>query len=151
MDVHRGDDVEMVIHRHWEDWNLRNLFIFGIWEKAKGTYIGESYLANTDWNVPRIEVGYFIIQTNTRKGFATEAARAIVRFTFEHLGVIRVELQCKADNEASIRVVEHCGFVSEGRFRDRHRKKAGKIVDVLWYGMLLSDWQKSLAAKPPVE
>jgi len=43
------------------------------------------------------------------------------------------------------RVAEHCGFVYEGRFRERHRKKAGTVVDMLWYGMLLSEWQNSLS------
>jgi RimJ/RimL family protein N-acetyltransferase len=145
MAVQSEEDAEVVIRRLMADWNLRNLFIFGVWEKTTGTYVGESYLANADWNVPRIEVGYFIVQESIGKGFATEAARATIRFAFEHLGVLRVELQCAADNEASIRVAEHCGFVYEGRFRERHRKKAGTVVDMLWYGMLLSEWQNSLS------
>jgi RimJ/RimL family protein N-acetyltransferase len=101
-----------------------------------------------EWDVPRIEVGYFVVQAQTGKGYATEAARATVRFAFEHLGVLRVELQCRADNLASKRVAERCGFVYEGRMRQRHRKKAGDLVDVLWYGLLRSEWQDSVVAEP---
>ena len=145
--VQSEEDAEEVIRKLMADWNSRNLFIFEVWERATGAYVGETYLANADWHVPRIEVGYFIVEASTGKGFATEAARATIRFAFEHLGVSRVELQCVADNLASKRVAEHCGFVYEGRFRDRHRKKAGPLVDVLWFGMLRSDWQKSLTER----
>ena len=141
MAVQSEADVEVEIRRQMVEWNLRNLFIFGAWEKATGAYVGESYLANADWDVPRIEVGYFIVQDKTKRGFATEAARATIRFAFEHMEVVRVELQCTADNEASRGVAEHCGFVYEGRMRQRHRKKSEALVDVLWYGMLLSEWQ----------
>ena len=147
MAVQSEEDAEIVFRRQMADWNLRNLFIFGVWEKATGTYVGESYLANADWDVPRIEVGYFIVKASTVKGCATEAARATIRFAFEHLKVLRVELRCATDNKASIRVAEHCGFVHEGRFRQNHRKKDGTVVDMLWYGMLLSEWQNTLAAK----
>jgi RimJ/RimL family protein N-acetyltransferase len=146
MAVQSEEDAEVVFRRLMAQWNLRELFVFGVWEKATGTYVGESYLANADWHVPRIEVGYFIVQASTGQGFATEAARATIGFAFEHLKVLRVELQCAANNEASKRVAEHCGFVYEGRLRQRHRQKAGPVVDILWYGMLLSEWHNLLTA-----
>ncbi len=151
MDVKSAQDAEEVFRWHQTEWNSRNLFIFGVWEKATGSYVGESFLANADWDVPRIEIGYFIVQASIKRGFATEAARATIRFAFEHLRVVRVELQCTADNVGSIQVAENCGFVYEGCFRERHRKKSGSLVDVLWYGMLLSEWQDSLSANHPGE
>jgi RimJ/RimL family protein N-acetyltransferase len=139
--VHNVEDAEEVIRRLLADWHLRNLFIFGVWERTTGAYVGESYLANADWGVPRIEVGYFVVQSSTGKGYATEAARATIRFAFEHLKIFRVELRCSADNHASQRVAEKCGFVPEGRFRQNHRNKDGTVVDTLWYGLLRSEWQ----------
>jgi ribosomal-protein-serine acetyltransferase len=150
LEVQSEEDAKIVIRKLMAEWNMRNLFIFGIWEKETGAYIGESYLANADWHVPRIEVGYFIVQAATGKGFATEAALATVRYAFEQLGALRVELQCRVDNPASKRVAEKCGFTFEGRFRQRHRKKSGALVDVLWYGLLRSEWQNSnLENQPP--
>jgi len=143
MAVQSEDDAEAVIRQVAADWVARDPLIFGVWEKATGTYVGETYLANADWHVPRIEVGYFIVQASTGQGYATEAARAAIRFAFEQLRVLRVELRCTADNAASWRVAEHCGFTLEGRFRQSHRKKDGAVVDMLWYGLLLSEWQTS--------
>lgn len=141
--VKSKEDVELVFRKHQSEWDSRKLFIYGIWEKKTGTYIGETYLANPDWTVPRIEVGYFIVKPFTGNGFATEAARAATKLAFEHFQVSRVELQVVADNIASIRVAEKVGFVREGQFRQNHRKKDGTLVDTLWYGMLVADWKKT--------
>src|SRR5262245_13415321 len=62
--------------RQSTEWNAFNLFIFGVWEKVTGVYVGECYLANPDWEVPRIEVGYFLAKEFTRNGYATESAKA---------------------------------------------------------------------------
>ncbi|MEW6749666.1 MAG: GNAT family protein [Candidatus Latescibacterota bacterium] len=144
--VQTEEDAALDIRRLEAEWDLRNLFRFGVWERETGGYVGGSYLANPDWEVPRIEVGYFVVKASTGKGIGTEAARATVRFAFEHLQAVRVELQCAADNPASMRVAEHCGFVREDRLRQRHRTKAGTLVDMLWYGLLLSDWQPLVAS-----
>jgi ribosomal-protein-alanine N-acetyltransferase len=47
------------------------------------------------------------------QGFATEAARAIVRFGFEHTAWERIVAAVVPANVASVRVVEHLGFVYE--------------------------------------
>jgi ribosomal-protein-serine acetyltransferase len=140
MEMQNEADAEVIIRKLSSEWVLRNLFIFGVWEKETGKYVGETYLANADWHVPRIEVGYFVLKESTGKGIATEAARATIRFAFEHLQVLRVELQCRVDNLASMHVAERCGFHLEGRFRQRHRNKDGTLVDVLWYGLLREEW-----------
>jgi RimJ/RimL family protein N-acetyltransferase len=102
---------------------------------------GEIYLANPDWHVPSLELGYFVVRASTGKGFATEAARATLHYAFDHMQVSRVDLQCRSDNEASQRVAGRCGFRLEGCQRLRHCKKDGMLVDRLWYGLLRSEWQ----------
>lgn len=128
---------------HWlnHEWQQRNLFLFGLWEKATGRYVGETYLANPDWHVPSIELGYFLVQAATGQGYATEAGRAALRWAFERLKVNRVDLQCRADNTASQRVAARLGFRPEGCQRLRHRKKDGTLVDRLWYGLLREEWE----------
>ena len=139
----RGEkEIQTWFDKQNAEWDARNLFIFGAWDKLKGIYIGESYLANPDWDVPRIEVGYFLVKESMGKGYATEAANAAIRYAFDHLQVIRIDLRCAADNAASIRVANRCGFTREGCFRQNHRKKDGTLVDMLWYGLLMSEWQK---------
>jgi RimJ/RimL family protein N-acetyltransferase len=139
--VRGEEDIKMWFDRQSVEWNARNLFIFGVWERGTGVYVGESYLANPDWEVPRIEVGYFIVKAATGNGYATESANATIRYAFEQMKVLRIDLRCAADNTASIQVAKRCGFTQEGCFRQHHRKKDGTLVDMYWYGLLLSEWQ----------
>jgi RimJ/RimL family protein N-acetyltransferase len=126
------------LQRAWQD---RELFVFGVWEPATGSYAGEAYLANAAWDVPALEVGYFVVAQQTGRGFATEAGAALVEMAFVHLGVARLDLQCTADNVASARIAERLGFRLEGCQRQRHRKRNGELVDRLCYGLLRSEWR----------
>jgi len=126
------------------EWEQGSLFVFGLWEKTSGRCVGETYLANPDWDVPCIELGYFLVQTTTGQGYAAEAARAALGWAFETLHVSRVDLQCRADNLPSQRVAERLGFRLEGCQRLRHRKHDGALVDRLWYGLLGADWMPDL-------
>ncbi len=141
IDAHGEEDIKTWFDRQSTEWSARTLFIFGAWDKVTGVYVGESYLANPDWDVPRIEVGYFLVKEFTRKGYATESANAVIRYAFEQMNVLRIDLRCAANNIASIQVAKRCGFTQEGCFSQHHRKKDGTLVDMLWYGLLLSEWQ----------
>ena len=139
--IRSAEDAEELLGRLIAEWDASTLFIFGVWERASGAYVGECYLANPQWEVPRIEIGYFLVQAYTGRGYATEAARTLVRYAFGEMGVERIELQCRADNVSSQRVAERCGFTLEGRARRQHRMKTGALVDVLWYGLLHEEWE----------
>lgn len=134
-------DAERHIRRLRRAWRDRELFVFGAWERSTGAYVGEAYLAHPDWHVPALEVGYFVVATQTGRGVATEAGAAVVAVAFEQFSVERLDLQCRADNVASARVAERLGFRLEGRQRQRHRKTDGTLVDRLWYGLLRAEWE----------
>jgi RimJ/RimL family protein N-acetyltransferase len=60
------------------------------------------------------ELGYWIGEPWWGRGFATEAAAAIVRFAAETLGAGTLEAGFLYDNPASGRVLAKCGFVRTG-------------------------------------
>ena len=66
------DDIRAVITWQIKRWQRGELFILGLWEKSSGEYVGEVYLANADWEVPCIEVGYFTVQQQGGKGYAAK-------------------------------------------------------------------------------
>jgi RimJ/RimL family protein N-acetyltransferase len=139
-DMATEHDAEGQIRRMTRQWRAGKLFIFGVWERDGGEYVGEIYLANPDWAVPCIELGYFVVASQTRRGYAVEAGRSVVQFAFDALAVDRVELYCASDNQASASVAERLGFSREGVQRLRHRKRDGTLVDRLWFGLLRSEW-----------
>lgn len=57
------------------------------------------------------------------RGYTTEAARAVVRYGFEHLGLIGISCTCYTWNTASKRVIDKCGFSFEGT---RHYVEIGQ-------------------------
>lgn len=56
------------------------------------------------------EIGYHTTAPHTGKGYATEAVRAFLPEMMEKLHLTQVLGVCDAENAASIRVLEKCGF-----------------------------------------
>jgi len=61
-----------------------------------------------------IEVGYHLARAFWGRGYATEAARACVRFGFEQLNLERIVAVVQPANVASRRVLEKCGLTYTG-------------------------------------
>ena len=57
-----------------------------------------------------VEIGYSVLPSMRRRGFATEAACALVRRAFETPAVTRVVAETLPELEASIGVLRKCGF-----------------------------------------
>ena len=70
------------------------------------------------WRVDRAELGYWLAKAEWNRGLMSEAARAIVRFAFETLGLHKIGVGCFVENEASRRVIERVGFRYVGRLED---------------------------------
>ena len=75
----------------------------------------------------------------TGRGVATAAARLAVRFAFEELGLIRLEITVALRNSASQRVAEKVGAVREGLLRKRLFIN-GQSEDALIYSLLADEW-----------
>lgn len=88
----------------------------------------------------RAELGYWIGEPYWGRGYATEAARAIVAFGFESWGLHRVTARCFSRNPASARVMQKIGMLHEGRLRE-HVKKWDRFEDIEFYGILAQDWR----------
>lgn len=76
---------------------------------ADGIYAGYVQLVLTDdamW-----EVGYHTVSALTGNDYATEALQAFLPVMMAQLGLTEVAGICDAENVASIRVLEKCGFV----------------------------------------
>ena len=78
-------------------------------------------------------------------GYATEAAREIVRYGFVELGLHRIWSWCVADNLGSARVLEQVGMRLEGRQRDKEYYR-GRCWDRLLYAVLEDEWRDQWVA-----
>jgi RimJ/RimL family protein N-acetyltransferase len=92
---------------------------FSLWAvelEPEGAVIGATglqHLADGD----EVEVGYRFLRGYWGQGYATEAARAAIRFAFDELGLDRVVAVTLPTNQASRRVMEKCGLSFAGIVR----------------------------------
>ncbi len=91
----------------------------------------------------RGELGYWLGSDFRARGYATEAARAVMGWGFEALGLARVSAGHFSDNPASGRVLQKLGMVQEGILR-RHAFRGGEFHDLVVYGILREEWEKSV-------
>jgi RimJ/RimL family protein N-acetyltransferase len=104
----------------------------------EGALVGSAGL-RLDLQHSRGELGYWIGVPFWRRGFATEAARAVLEFGFEGLGLHRIHAQVLGRNPASGRVLLKLGLQEEGCLR-QHFLKWGEPEDALLYGILREEW-----------
>ena len=106
---------------------------FHLFLRESGVFIGGSGLHRIDWSVPKCEIGYWVRQSHTGKGYVTEAIREITRFALDDLAANRVEMRMSSENAKSRRVPERLGFVLEGTLRNETRNINGTLRDTCVY------------------
>jgi RimJ/RimL family protein N-acetyltransferase len=84
------------------------------------------------------ELGYWIGVPWWGRGYATEAARALVRYGFDELGLHKIHAHYLTRNPASGKVLERIGMQREGLLREEVRKW-GRFEDVVVCGLLRGD------------
>jgi len=73
-----------------------------------GTYVG--YVQAVPLDGGAWEVGYHIGGAYTKNGYAAEAVSAFLPVIMKKIGIDEIAGVCLAENAASVRVMERCGF-----------------------------------------
>lgn len=89
----------------------------------------------------RAELGYWIGVPYWGRGYATEAARAVMDYGFGALGLHRIVARHFPRNPASGRVLAKLGMVPEGRMRE-HVIRWDRFEDLDCWGILESEWRR---------
>jgi RimJ/RimL family protein N-acetyltransferase len=77
-----------------------------------GAFIG---CAGLHGAAPGLELGYWIGEPHWERGYATEAAHALVDLAFRATSITRLHASCRVVNPASRRVIHKCGFQYAGQ------------------------------------
>lgn len=85
------------------------------------------------------ELGYWLGVPYWGQGYATEAAREMLRYGFEDLALHRVCASHFSHNPASGRILRKLGMRYEGCQR-HHLRKWDKFIDLDLYGILRQEW-----------
>ncbi len=88
------------------------------------------------------DIGYVFGQRFWGQGYGTEAARRLLRFGFDELGLHRVYAICDPRNVGSIRVLEKIEMQREGHLRE-HMLVRGEWCESLVYAILEGEWKRT--------
>lgn len=108
-------------------------------EKQSGDVLG-AVNVEIDPVHSRGEIGYWIGVPYWGRGYATEAAKSLVRYVFIEKGLHRIQGRYLACNIASGCVLTTLGFHQEGVLR-QHDLRPWGFEDVVICGLLKADWQ----------
>lgn len=120
----------------------RTDFELAVTLRETGQLIGGAAIRIKDRVHREGDLGYTLHRAFWGRGLATQAARALVAFGFEHLELHRISATCHPDNVASRRVLEKAGLHLEGHLRG-NKFARGAWRDTLVYGVLESDSWKA--------
>jgi RimJ/RimL family protein N-acetyltransferase len=89
-------------------------------------------------------LGYTVAPEHQGRGYAVEAANAVLVYLFEHIRVHRVAATIDPRNMASARVLERCGFEYVGTARSSAWSR-GAWTDDARFSLLATDWRAWVA------
>ncbi len=91
-----------------------------------GLQVGKSHQA---------EIGYWLAKPYWGRGIMTAVVRKACEFAFAEFGLVKIMAHVFANNSASAKVLEKCGFVQEGYLR-KHYLKDGKYIDARLFALV---------------
>jgi RimJ/RimL family protein N-acetyltransferase len=113
MDFTRKDTAEAMMQRRLAYSGPPEL---GHWAFIQGdTMVGLGHL-RPSWELPGAlpEIGWYLAPRHGRRGLATEAARALLRYGLDQLRLHSVWALIHADNTPSLRLADRLGFLCVG-------------------------------------
>ena len=127
----------------WQRAAPRRRFQLAVMLRESGLLIGNCGVRRKAENDFEADIGYELNPEHWGRGYATEAARAMVAYGFKTLGLGRISSWCISENVRSAHVLEKVGMRLEGRLR-RNAFFKRRWWDTSLYGLLREEW----AAQP---
>jgi RimJ/RimL family protein N-acetyltransferase len=122
-------DARRRMARFSEHWRAHGFGVWAVEEAAGDALVGEVGLRRTPdfpGGGPAVEIGWLLARQAWGKGYATEAARAVLSYAFEQAGVDRVVSIARVENVRSERVMTRLGL-------SRQRTVRWRGQTVVWY------------------
>jgi RimJ/RimL family protein N-acetyltransferase len=84
----------------------------------------------------RAEIGYWLAKPYWGRGIMTDVVRAVCEHGIREFGLLRITANVFAENVASMRVLEKCGFVCEAPLLKKTYRKDGRFIDGKLYALV---------------
>jgi RimJ/RimL family protein N-acetyltransferase len=120
---------------------------FATIDRASGKTVGSTRYMNVEPAHRRVEIGStWIARPWQRTAINTEAKYLMLRYAFETLGCIRVELKTDALNRRSRNAIQRIGAMEEGIFRRHIVTWSGRVRDSVYFSVVDREWPRVKAS-----
>ena len=133
-------DVTALIGQYIDSCKASNYYRWAIVAKDTMQCIGQIAYFLVDEQGHFAEMEYCIGNDFQKRGLATEATKAVIKYGFEEINLHKVQICHKSLNMPSKRVIEKCGLTFEGALRDFFYQD-GHYVDRLYYSILQAEYE----------
>lgn len=115
---------------------------WAIEDKESGRVIGSIGFEKDKFrpDIQSREMGYSLSREYWGRGLMTEAAKKLIEYAFEVMGLEVLAITTSDRNLRSQRVIEKCGFVYEGRLRNSYKIYDGTVTELRCYSMLREEY-----------
>ncbi len=120
--------------------DTKTLLQWGVCAAPEEKVVGTCTLWQIDAENQRAEIGFALSRKVWGRGLMIDALTLLLDFSFNELGLRRMEADVDPENVASIGLLERLGFQREGYLRERWCV-GGKVTDSVILGLLGREWQ----------
>ena len=106
----------------------------------EGKAIGNIGVVRLNEHSENADIGYCMGVNYWNKGLMSEAAKGIIDYLFEEIGMHRIRIQHAVKNPASGRVAQKCGLTYEGTERESYKTFDGEFLDIASYAIIKQEW-----------
>lgn len=135
------EDMRRYIEDALRSWEAGTALPFATIDVVSGRVAGSTRYGNVDPANRKLEIGWtFVAPAWQRTRINTEAKYLMLRYAFETLGCIRVELKTDALNETSRRAIARIGAREEGTLRHHMICADGRYRDSVYFSVIEPEW-----------
>lgn len=107
--------------------------VYAITKADNGEFLGCCALEPHVNDADTLEIGYWLGEPHWNRGYATEAAHALIDMAFRTRDIAHIDARCRVTNIASRRVIQKCGFQFQG---------SGMVASLAMGGMMPVEWYR---------
>lgn len=134
-----SEEVKPLLEQYINGCQNEDYYRWAIIEESSKICIGQIALFFVSTANECCEIEYCLGRDFHRRGYMTEAMERMLVFCYDEVGFHRVQISHRHNNIASKGVIDKCGFIYEGTFRD-YLLIDGQRYSRVYYSLLRDEW-----------
>lgn len=134
---------KLIKDKYIKKYEKENIYRWAIISKENNECIGQIAYYLVDVNNNFAEMEYCIGREFQGCGYATEAAKALIKYAFDEMNLHKIQISHMETNNKSKNVINKCGFIFEGICRDFFYDRSNdNYISRVYYSILKNEYDK---------